>query len=66
MEWLLEDIDANGLATTKEEAEKRPIPDFEATASGDISSSDEERRVAAALEYLLRITAQRPIAEPSK
>lgn len=29
MEWLLQDIEENGLATTEEEAEERPIPDFE-------------------------------------
>lgn len=58
MEWLLEDIEENGLATTKEEAEERPIPDFEATASDDTSSPADERRATAALEYVLRITAQ--------
>ena len=29
MEWLLADIDANGEATTAEEAERRPVPAFE-------------------------------------
>ena len=29
MEWLLDDIDANGEATTEAEAAERPIPDFE-------------------------------------
>ena len=28
MEWLLDDIDANGEATTAAEAERRPVPDF--------------------------------------
>jgi hypothetical protein len=28
MEWLIEDIKANGIATTSEEAEQRPVPDF--------------------------------------
>ncbi|WP_232221740.1 DUF305 domain-containing protein [Nocardioides sp. J54] len=66
MEWLLEDIEENGLATTKEEAEERPVPDFEATAAEDISSPAEERRVTAALEYVLQITTQRHVDEPSK
>ncbi|MDN4175868.1 DUF305 domain-containing protein [Nocardioides sp. SOB77] len=33
MEWLLQDIDENGLATTEEEADARPVPDFKATAT---------------------------------
>lgn len=28
MDWLIEDIQRNGLATTIEEAESRPVPDF--------------------------------------
>jgi hypothetical protein len=28
MDWLIEDIRENGLATTVEEAESRPVPDF--------------------------------------
>jgi type IV secretory pathway VirB6-like protein len=28
MEWLLADIAANGKATTQEEADRRPVPDF--------------------------------------
>ena len=32
MEWLIQDIDANGLVTTPEEAQARPIPTFEASA----------------------------------
>ena len=36
MEWLLEDIDENGLATTEEEANARPVPDFEASATGPV------------------------------
>lgn len=34
MKWLLEDIDANGIATTRAEAEARPVPDFEAEVTG--------------------------------
>ena len=29
MEWLIEDINKNGKATTQEQAEQRPIPQFE-------------------------------------
>lgn len=31
MEWLIEDIRANGVATSQEEADARPIPDFAGT-----------------------------------
>ena len=31
MEWLIEDIRANGLAETEEEANVRPVPEFSAT-----------------------------------
>ena len=31
MKWLLKDIEQNGAATTKQEAEQRPVPDFDAT-----------------------------------
>jgi len=31
MEWLITDIRANGLAQTQEEADQRPVPDFEGT-----------------------------------
>lgn len=30
MEWLIADIEANGKATTADEAAQRPVPDFEA------------------------------------
>ena len=30
MEWLIEDIKANGIAATEEEANARPVPDFTA------------------------------------
>ena len=32
MEWLVQDIEANGLVTTPEEAQARPIPTFQASA----------------------------------
>jgi hypothetical protein len=31
MEWLIEDIRANGIAATRAEADARPVPDFPAT-----------------------------------
>ncbi|MBU2074966.1 MAG: DUF305 domain-containing protein [Actinobacteria bacterium] len=36
MDWLVEDIEKNGPATTQEEAQQRPVPDFEGSASGDL------------------------------
>ncbi|GAB2626642.1 hypothetical protein GCM10027270_12210 [Nocardioides ginkgobilobae] len=30
MEWLLDDIDANGPATSEQEAQERPVPEFDA------------------------------------
>lgn len=32
MDWLIRDIEANGVAATTEEAEARPVPDFTASA----------------------------------
>ena len=34
MDWLIEDIDRNGPATTEEDARQRPVPDFEGQAAG--------------------------------
>ena len=34
MDWLVQDIEENGPATTSEEAEQRPVPNFEGTATG--------------------------------
>ncbi len=34
MDWLVQDIEENGSATTPEEAEQRPVPDFEGSAMG--------------------------------
>ena len=33
MRWLLEDIDANGIAATEAEAQVRPVPEFEGRAN---------------------------------
>ena len=46
MDWLVEDIEENGPATTQEEAQQRPVPDFEGSASGDL---DKLHRLLAAL-----------------
>lgn len=34
MDWLIEDIERNGPATTGQEARQRPIPDSEGQAAG--------------------------------
>ncbi len=39
MDWLIEDIDRFGPATTDEEAERRPVPDFEGEAAYHPSGS---------------------------
>ena len=31
MEWLIDDIEKNGVAETQEEADQRPVPEFEAS-----------------------------------
>lgn len=33
MEWLIEDISQNGIASTQAEAEERPVPEFDASLS---------------------------------
>ena len=35
MEWLIEDIEANGEVATPEEAQARPVPDFDRAANRD-------------------------------
>jgi hypothetical protein len=49
MDWLIDDIEENGLATTDEQAQQRPVPDFEGRVAGREASS---RLVAAALRVL--------------
>lgn len=36
MDWLIEDIEKNGPATTQKEADQRPVPSFEGTAAGNL------------------------------
>lgn len=38
MDWLIEDIQRNGVATTAEEARSRPVPDFSEPAERDCPS----------------------------
>ena len=49
MDWLVEDIEKNGPATTQEEAQQRPVPDFEGSAAGDL---EDLNAVLAALDLL--------------
>lgn len=39
MEWLIEDIEENGIASTAEEAESRPVPEFSEPAERECPSS---------------------------
>lgn len=48
MDWLIEDIERNGPATTEEEARRRPIPDFE----GEAGVSPGSLHLSALLERL--------------
>ena len=52
MDWLVQDIEENGPATTQEEAEQRPVPDFEGTAVGERGAS---RAALALLRALLAL-----------
>ncbi|TQN44079.1 DUF305 family protein family protein [Blastococcus colisei] len=40
MDWLIEDIAENGIADTAQEAQDRPVPEFEASALRDCPPSD--------------------------
>jgi uncharacterized protein (DUF305 family) len=52
MDWLVQDIEENGPATTSEEAEQRPVPDFEGSAMGQ---RDTLRAAHALLRALLAL-----------
>ena len=39
MDWLVGDIEKNGLATTQAEARERPVPDFKGQAAGGDAST---------------------------
>lgn len=52
MDWLVQDIEENGPATTSEEAEQRPVPDFEGSA---MSERDARRAAQALLGALLAL-----------
>jgi hypothetical protein len=53
MDWLVADIDEHGPATTQEEAEQRPVPDFEGRALA-------LERVRTAAEHVLARVPLRP------
>ena len=38
MDWLIDDIDENGAASTQAEAQERPVPDFEVSADRECGS----------------------------
>ena len=56
MDWLVEDIEQNGPATTEEEAQQRPVPDFE----GQAASTELTAAVSAAALRLLGLAPERP------
>ena len=60
MDWLVRDIEKNGLATSREEAEKRPIPDFEGTAMPDTEWTGPGRTVLRALLELAFVDREQP------
>jgi len=49
MDWLIEDIEENGPATTPKEAQQRPVPDFEGSAA---AQPDDLSDVYAAFDLL--------------
>ena len=51
MDWLIDDIEQNGPATTEAEAQQRPVPDFEGQAVG----TDSATTVFAAALHLLGV-----------
>jgi hypothetical protein len=61
MDWLVQDIEENGPATTKEEADARPVPDFQGSASGPPDarwSAREFRRALLALPLPMELGRQ--------
>jgi Domain of unknown function (DUF305) len=50
MDWLVEDIESNGLATTREEADQRPVPDFSGSAGEEVDRLDQLLSVVAVLD----------------
>jgi len=57
MDWLVQDIEENGPATSPAEADERPVPDF----SGSASASREAR---AALRHALGVLTAHPVPLP--
>nr|WP_207619473.1 DUF305 domain-containing protein [Nocardioides sp. IC4_145] len=56
MEWLLKDIEENGLATTDAEAQERPVPEFKGSVTGPVGA--DEYSVTAALISMLGLSEQ--------
>ena len=56
MDWLVDDIEQNGPATTEEEAQQRPVPDFE----GQAASTQVTAAVSTAALRLLGLAPERP------
>ena len=56
MDWLIDDIGQNGPATTEEEAQQRPVPEFEGEAAGVGARNN----VLAAVLRLLGLNAGHP------
>jgi uncharacterized protein (DUF305 family) len=62
MDWLIEDIEQNGPATTPQEAQQRPVPDFEGSAAAELDDLTDvyaargtrPRSVAAVLRHRAR------------
>lgn len=55
MDWLVEDIEENGLATTRAEADARPVPDFGGSAVAVATA-------ASTLHHVVGVLAARPVA----
>ena len=47
MDWLIDDIEKNGPATTQEEADQRPVPDFEGSAAENLEDVSDALAVLA-------------------
>lgn len=47
MDWLIDDTEKNGPATTQEEADQRPVPDFEGSAAENLEDVSDALAVLA-------------------
>jgi hypothetical protein len=62
MNWLIEDIGENGVATTQTEAEARPVPEFEANRESNQCSENGDSNTRNVLDTRLSL----PIANPKR